>query len=654
MATNKMDEVTRHLRRIVLLRDGAGLTDGQLLEEYLGRRDEAALEALVKRHSPMVWGVCRRLLRHSHDAEDAFQATFLVLVRKAASIVPKALVGNWLYGVAHQTALNARATAIRQSKREKRMTDMPEPEAPQGNLWRELQPLLDQELSRLPDKYRATIVLCDLEGKTRKEAARQLGVPPGTVAGQLARARTMLAKRLARHGLGASGGALAAALSQNAATASVSPLVVSSTIKAVTLAAAGNVASGMISAKVVALTEGVVKAMLLTKLKIAGVLILLISFATYGVGVLARDAMASVQTAQAKEQLAKPKGDIKNQPNQVTEKSDQERLQGTWKLVDRKFMGEDFPGESLQLIFAKDRLEYQWETYFLEGTFKLEQSGTFKTLDMEAHGKTHVCLYRLEGDKLILATPNGFWGPRPKDLTSTKSDQSKMVLTFAPVPVQKALVDEEAVQQAKMKRARLQCGATLHRLVMAMHDYIDEHKHFPPPATIDPAGKPLLSWRVALLPYLGEKELYEQFRQDEPWDSVHNHKLMAKMPKIYATVGNSPKNNRETFYQVFVGEGCIFEEGKKIGIGDIQDGTVNTMAIIAAGEAVPWTKPADLACDPGKALPSLAGGMINDGFVSFAFADSSVWRTRNTIDEDILRPFILRSTGTIKDVKTLK
>src|SRR5262245_42904641 len=110
MATSQMSEVLQQLRRAVLLRDGAGLTDGQLLEGYLSRRDEAALAALVRRHGPMVWGVCRRVLRNHHDAEDAFQATFLVLVRKAAAVVPREMVANWLYGVAHRTALKARAT----------------------------------------------------------------------------------------------------------------------------------------------------------------------------------------------------------------------------------------------------------------------------------------------------------------------------------------------------------------------------------------------------------------------------------------------------------------------------------------------------------------------------------------------------------------
>ncbi len=232
----------------------------------------------------MVWGVCRRVLRNHHDAEDAFQATFLVLVRKAASIASRELLANWLYGVAHQTALKARATAAKRKGRERQVTDMPEPAVTEQDLWRDLQPLLDEELSRLPDKYRVVIVLCDLEGKTRKEAARQLGCPEGTVAGRLARARAMLAKRLAQRGVALSGGALAAVLSQNVASAGVPTAVVCSTIKAATLFAAGQVAAaGAISVKVAALTEGVLKAMFVNKLMKVTAVLLLLATAVAGV-----------------------------------------------------------------------------------------------------------------------------------------------------------------------------------------------------------------------------------------------------------------------------------------------------------------------------------------------------------------------------------
>jgi RNA polymerase sigma factor (sigma-70 family) len=287
MATSQMNEVIRHLRRAVLLRDGAGLTDGRLLEDYISHRDEAALAALVSRHGPMVWGVCRRVLGNYHDAEDAFQATFLVLVRKAVSIAAKELLANWLYGVAHQTALKARATAAKRKVRESQVAEMAEPEQTRQDLWHDLQPLLDQELSRLPDKYRAPIILCDLEGKTRKEAALQLGWPEGTVAGRLARARGMLAKRLTRYVGALSGGALVTMLAQEA-SACVPASVVSSTTKAASLLAAGQVvAAGGISAKVITLTEGVLKAMFLNKLTgVLGVPILVAAVLLGGGGYL--------------------------------------------------------------------------------------------------------------------------------------------------------------------------------------------------------------------------------------------------------------------------------------------------------------------------------------------------------------------------------
>jgi RNA polymerase sigma factor (sigma-70 family) len=234
MATGPMTTLLRHLRRSVLLRDSAGLTDGQLLTRFIERRDEAGFDALVQRHGPMVWGVCRRMLPNPQDAEDAFQATFLVLVRKAASVVPRDMVANWLYGVAYTTAHRAKVANAKRRVREKQVTVMPEPPAVQPNVWRDLRPLLDQELSRLPDKYRAVLLLCDLEGRTRREAARHLGCPEGTVAGRLARARALLAKRLARQGLAVSGGTLAASLSQQA-SASPPPSLVSATINAALL-----------------------------------------------------------------------------------------------------------------------------------------------------------------------------------------------------------------------------------------------------------------------------------------------------------------------------------------------------------------------------------------------------------------------------------
>src|SRR5262245_62156620 len=165
---NSPNEVIRHLCRAVL-QDGAGLTDAELLGRFVEQRDEAAFAALVRRHGPMVLGVCRRVLGGSHpDAEDAFQVTFLVLLHKAGRVRPRERLGSWLHGVAYRAALKARAAAARRRARERPLADLPEPALAERAGGCDLGLLLDQELSRLPDKYRAAVVLCDLEGKTRK------------------------------------------------------------------------------------------------------------------------------------------------------------------------------------------------------------------------------------------------------------------------------------------------------------------------------------------------------------------------------------------------------------------------------------------------------------------------------------------------------
>jgi RNA polymerase sigma factor (sigma-70 family) len=317
MAASQLSRVIDTLRGRSLPHEGAGLTDGQLLEHYLTSREETAFAALVHRHGPMVWCVCRRVLRSHHDAEDAFQATFLVLVRKASSIVPREMVANWLYGVAHQTALKARATTARRQIREKQVTALPEPPvAPQDP--DDLPPLLDQELSQLPAKYRAVIVLCHLQGRTLKEVAQQLDLPAGTVASRLATARTMLAKRLVRCGQVVSGTALAALLSQNGASACVPSSVASTTIEAARLYAAGQAAAaGMLSGKAVVLAEGVLRTMLLTRLKIATAVLLTLAVLGTSAAALTRHMLANKpaqEPAREKEQPAAQEAKEKKEP----------------------------------------------------------------------------------------------------------------------------------------------------------------------------------------------------------------------------------------------------------------------------------------------------------------------------------------------------
>ena len=264
----------RDLRTLFGVGSLGTLSDGQLLDRFAGQRDEAAFEALVLRHGPMVWGVCRRILRNHHDAEDALQATFLVLARKAPSVLPREMLANWLYGVACQTALKARTTMARRHAREKAMREMPETEAAYHVQDDERLPLLDQELSRLPERYRAAIVLCDLEGKTHRDAASQLGWPIGTLSGRLSRGRDLLRKRLTRRGLSVPVGALV----PSRASVGLSAPLVSATTRAARMIATGQtVSAGLISARVLRLSEEVVKSMLFARL---GILVVVLAMAT--------------------------------------------------------------------------------------------------------------------------------------------------------------------------------------------------------------------------------------------------------------------------------------------------------------------------------------------------------------------------------------
>jgi RNA polymerase sigma factor (sigma-70 family) len=206
-------------------------------------------------------------MQHTQDAEDVFQATFFILARKAASVVNPDAVGSWLYRVAFRTAQEARATRMRRRAKEQQLAEALQPAAAAAEAqdWR---PVLDQELSRLPQKYQAPIVLCDLEAGTRKEVARQLGIAEGTLSSRLAQARKLLARRLAKRGVTLGSGALVAELTAGVLSAQVPGSMVSKTAKAAALVAVGRWA--MISASVAVLTKGALKAMFMAKLKVVG------------------------------------------------------------------------------------------------------------------------------------------------------------------------------------------------------------------------------------------------------------------------------------------------------------------------------------------------------------------------------------------------
>jgi RNA polymerase sigma factor (sigma-70 family) len=315
MTSELTNSVMRQVCRIALLSDDGELTDGQLLQRFLDQRDEAAFELLLRRHGPLILSVCRRMLGNDADADDAFQAVFVVLVRKAAAFRTRRTIGDWLYGVAYHTALKARAASVKRRFKESQARPLVPPD-PTDDLADAL-PLLDQELSRLPAKYREPVVLCELQGHSRKETARQLGIPEGTLSSRLAMARKLLAKRLARYGLEITGGTMAGLLASKMATASVPPALAASTLEAATAGA---------TAPVAALAEGVLKAMLMTKLKMLAVVVLVfgvVAGAALWLHVLRHKAAARFEAEAYAEQA---------RADAIAE-SDEDYIQGTWTLV---------------------------------------------------------------------------------------------------------------------------------------------------------------------------------------------------------------------------------------------------------------------------------------------------------------------------------
>jgi RNA polymerase sigma factor (sigma-70 family) len=303
MANGQLHTVLRHLRRVVAIAGDSGPSDRVLLERFASRHEEAAFALLVERHGPLVLGVCRRLLRQEQDAEDAFQGTFLVLARKVRSLRWQESVGSWLYQVAYRVALKARSDAARRRRHERQAgearTTRTGTEA--GNP--DLAALLDEEISRLPEKYRVPVVLCYLQGRSHTETASALGWPPGTVKGRLARARQLLRSRLARRGVTLSAGVGLMGLPSGTVPAALAV----STIQAAGRFADGLCASlGVESTRAAGLAEGILRTMLLTRCKLLTALLLTVCVFGAGVGILLHRALAAHSASSAGEAGAKP------------------------------------------------------------------------------------------------------------------------------------------------------------------------------------------------------------------------------------------------------------------------------------------------------------------------------------------------------------
>ena len=486
LAFRDLDRLLRH-----------GITppgDGALLACYVAEGDNEAFGALVARHGPMVRGVCRRLIRDPHDADDAFQAVFLVLVRKAKTLRDPDRLGPWLFGVASRVATKARAQAARRRDRPGEPLDnLTARDVPPSDLF-DVGPILDAELARMPARLRDVLVACLLEGVTAEQAALRFGCPAGTVKSRLARGREALRARLVRRGI-----------SPPAALAALSTNFVSPVPPALTRATLELIASSAISPGIVALTRGVAPSMFT---KSSGMIAV----------VLGGAAIAGLGTMT----LMKPSAEAQ-EPGAVTKAQ--------------------APGDPARA------------------------------------------------------------------------------------------------------RAQAQTSRHMRMMLLAIHNYVSANDHLPPPANFGADGRPLLSWRVALLPYLSEVEgasaLYNEFRQDEPWDSPHNKALIDRMPEVFETP-SAPAPKGQTRLRGFSGPGTLFDGDEGLRFQAVTDGLSNTLMLALAEESVPWTQPGEMPYVAGEPLPAL----VSDERGHFiARADGSVRFVPK--DETILRSLITRNGGEV-------
>jgi RNA polymerase sigma factor (sigma-70 family) len=346
MSSAPLGVVLRHIRKLTACRTDDELPDGQLLERFATLRDESAFAALLQRHGPMVLGVCKSVVRDLHDAEDAFQAAFLVLAQKADSIHRRESVSGWLYRVAYHLAVKAQASAARRRVHEKRAAVMPSADPLLDLNLRELRRVLHEELDRLPANYRAPLVLCYLEEKTQEEAARLLGWTKGAVIGRLQRGRALLRTRLRRRGLALSAALSTAVLALGSASAAVPAGLRNATLQAALKLASNGTAGGLVSAEAAALVQGANAIMSTSKVKVVTVLLLTLSAGIAGLAAVRHTVLAAKPPEDAKSAKT-PKPEDRPTAPETAKPESKESIEISGRVLDPE--GKPFAGAKLYL-----------------------------------------------------------------------------------------------------------------------------------------------------------------------------------------------------------------------------------------------------------------------------------------------------------------
>jgi RNA polymerase sigma factor (sigma-70 family) len=391
MGNSQLQSVVEHIRNLAAPELTNDRTDQELLRDFSSRRDQAAFTILVKRHASMVLGICHRVLNHAQDAEDAFQATFLLLARKPTAIRKQTALASWLHSVAYRTAMRAKRDSARRRFHEKRVAPMARTPATSELALRELQALLDQEIERLAEKYKAPFVLCCLEGKSKTEAANELGWKVGTVSSRLAYARKFLQTRLSRRGVSLSAALGAVALTPDGASAAVPGLLIDGTVKAALEYATGKGAlDGLISAEVASLVKGVAKSMAISKFKSALVLMLGMSIAATGIGTFTHHLLAESKGGETTE--AQPPSADKPTPQPHAEPA---AATGTVRVVVLDPNGKPLPGARVQAqIWTEEKPFHTDRDYETDatGVAQVQLPKSFTTLRLYARKKPFATL----------------------------------------------------------------------------------------------------------------------------------------------------------------------------------------------------------------------------------------------------------------------
>ncbi|MFO0806382.1 MAG: sigma-70 family RNA polymerase sigma factor [Gemmataceae bacterium] len=784
MSRTLLQLVVRHAESLVADRESDG--DGDLLARFARERDESAFAELLRRHGPLVWAVCRHSLPDNADAEDAFQATFLALIRAPESVRSGNALPGWLHGTAVRVVGKLKRSAVRRKRREERVAGgEADHTVPEGR-WEALLAAVHEEVQRLPDAMRTAFVLCELEGVRQPDAAARLGWNAGTLTSRLTRARQRLIERLTQRGLAP---ALIGSLTLGVASAHAAPPqeLIESVVQLLSAGAAAPPA----------ILELIHTVNPMSRMKLAAATLLV----ACGFGTaffpasraesppVVEAVVRPVETVTlADDPAAKMPAGLRYVPadaaffahvdvanlwtsklGQSIREADKEMFEQIVRKARRAYGAEpaDLRSATVFLPSLKDGeprfglvLEFReaYDKAALQAGLdadvpkpmfakvvaasptvavllvNLDEAKYGKPIENPGRGPLTAALADAAAGKHLIAVGSNF-GALPeairmamvpqafrpllqaealsafisldkelkldvrvkgadageaKAAAAALGDFAKMIheelgksLTkidddpsYAPAkPVFEAIRTalKEAKPGAEGDTARItatmpadlpyaqaflvsmgkvrgaagrsQSSNNLKQIAIALHNYADVNGAFPPAAVCDKKGKPMLSWRVLILPYIEQDALYKKFKLDEPWDSPNNKPLSEIAVKVFSDPNSKTAKANETHYRAFVGNGAAFDWIKGRKITDFQDGTSNTILVATAKDPVIWSKPDELEFDPEKSDMTKMLGFYSGDTALAMFADGSVRAFPKTITKKSLHALITASGG---------